>query len=117
MIVQKKAFFIDIDGTLIADSLTIPAKNIAAIDTARAKGHKVFINTGRSKGNIPPELLLQVEFDGILSGNGTVIEIDNKVISKAFLPAETVFEFAEICFRKPELWSVFKEAEQYRNSC
>lgn len=60
------ALFIDIDGTLTGDSHIIPRRNIDAINAVRAMGHKVFINTGRSRGNIPPEVLGQVEFDGVL---------------------------------------------------
>lgn len=48
---EKCAVFLDIDGTLIHDSFIIPQKNLEAIAAARAKGHMVFINTGRSWGN------------------------------------------------------------------
>ena len=45
---NRFAVFLDIDGTLISDSFRIPQENLDAIAAARAKGHMVFINTGRS---------------------------------------------------------------------
>lgn len=105
---HKIAFFIDIDGTLIADSFKIPEKNIFAIEKARKDGHKVFINTGRSRGNIPPKLFEQAQFDGVLSGNGTVIEMGGDVIEKHFLEKRTMLDFARLCFECDNLWAVFE---------
>ena len=49
---EKCAVFLDIDGTLLSDSFIIPPENLRAIKAAQEKGHLVFINTGRSWGNI-----------------------------------------------------------------
>ena len=49
------ALFFDIDGTLISE-LTgdIPESAREALHSAKANGHKIFINTGRTLCSIPP---------------------------------------------------------------
>ena len=64
---EKYAVFLDIDGTLISNSFEIPERNKKAIAAAREKGHMVFINTGRSYCNIPPQLHEQFDVDGIIA--------------------------------------------------
>ncbi|MCR5485184.1 MAG: Cof-type HAD-IIB family hydrolase [Clostridiales bacterium] len=86
---NKYAVFLDIDGTLLTDSYTPPRENIETIKEVRKAGHKVFINTGRSLGNIPDELMYYIgKFDGIISGNGSHIVIDGKTVYCKSYPAE-----------------------------
>ncbi len=102
------ALFLDIDRTLTAESHIIPERNIIAINRARELGHKVFINTGRSYGNIPPEIFSQIEVDGILSGNGTMITIDGKTVFERFMPKETVKRLSKYYFDNENLWAAFE---------
>ncbi|MGN1478494.1 MAG: HAD-IIB family hydrolase [Acutalibacteraceae bacterium] len=62
------AVFLDIDGTLMSGGV-IPQKNIDAIKKAQAKGHKIFINSGRAMGNINDEIR-SISFDGYVAGIG-----------------------------------------------
>lgn len=104
----KYALFIDIDGTLTGDNHIIPKRNIDAINAARALGHKVFINTGRSRGNIPPEVLSQVEFDGVLSGNGTMLTVGDKESFADCIPREVVNMIARHIYDNPPFWAAFE---------
>ena len=62
------AVFLDIDGTLMSGGV-IPQQNIDAIKRAQAKGHKIFINSGRAMGNINDEIR-SIGFDGYVAGIG-----------------------------------------------
>ncbi len=105
---NRYAVFLDIDGTLISDSFRIPQANLDAIDSARANGHKVFINTGRSWGNIPSELREQFNVDGVVAGSGAMIIIDGKTVFRKCYDAETVRKTAEYFFENKDCWCVFE---------
>ena len=105
---KRYAVFLDIDGTLISDSFRIPQENLDAIDAARAKGHKVFINTGRSWGNIPLELREQFNVDGVIAGSGAMIIVDGKTVYKKSYDPETVRKTAEYFFENRDCWCVFE---------
>jgi len=90
-------FFLDIDGTLLWEGKISP-RTTEWIERARKMGHKVFINTGRSLYDIPPQVLEIVPHDGIVSGLGASAVFGEKVLfeSNATLDdAEFVLEFAE----------------------
>ena len=45
----RKLIFLDIDGTLLPPGdMLIPESTLAALDRARANGHKLFLCTGRN---------------------------------------------------------------------
>lgn len=105
---EKCAAFLDIDGTLIADSFKIPDENLDAIAEARAKGHMVFINTGRSWGNIPKELSDQFNLDGVIAGSGAMITIGEETVYKNSIPHDVIVRAAEYFFKNRECWCVFE---------
>ena len=72
---KNKLLFFDIDGTLWNWSNTVPDSAREAIRRARAKGSPVFINSGRSRGYIREPGLFLIGFDGVVSGNGTMVEL------------------------------------------
>lgn len=74
-----KAVFFDIDGTLWDFRNHIPESTREAIKLLRSNGHLAFINSGRSRGYIRNPKLLDLGFDGIVSGCGTAIEYNDKV--------------------------------------
>lgn len=80
---DKKAIFLDVDGTLVAGHMEMSNKVKEAIIKARLNGHKVFICTGRNKAGIKRELE-SVEFDGIVASAGSYVEINNEVIHNAY---------------------------------
>ena len=76
-----KLLFFDIDGTLIsrAKYRHIPESAAAAIAAAKAKGHKVFINTGRIIANVE-DYIKNVGFDGYVCGCGTYVRLGDQVL-------------------------------------
>lgn len=74
-----KILFIDVDGTLVDYENNLPKSAIEAIRLARNNGHKVYICTGRSKSEVYSEIW-DIGLDGMIGGNGSYIEDNNKVI-------------------------------------
>lgn len=70
---NKKVIFLDIDGTLVDETGKAPASAQKALQKARENGHKLVLCTGRSKFQIPKELLA-LGIDGIISGAGAYVE-------------------------------------------
>ena len=105
---EKCAVFLDIDGTLISNSFEIPERNKKAIAAARKKGHMVFINTGRSWGNIPPQLHEQFNVDGIIAGSGVMITMGDETVYKVSMSKDLVRRLTEYAFEHLEYWYVFE---------
>lgn len=76
---MNKIIFLDVDGTLVDYENKLPASAVDAIRTARARGHKVYICTGRSKAEVYPELW-QIGLDGMIGGNGSYAEDHGEVV-------------------------------------
>jgi HAD superfamily hydrolase (TIGR01484 family) len=70
---SPKAVFLDIDGTLITEREGPFDDDVAAIEKARRRGHRFFLNTGRSLAVIPPSLAAAPWIDGIVAGDGSHI--------------------------------------------
>jgi len=87
------------DGTLWDYRNFIPESTVKAIKLAQKKGHKAFINTGRSRSFIREKNLLDIGFDGIVSGCGTMIEYENEVVSSRFFPVEEIDRILEVTKR------------------
>lgn len=86
----KKMLFFDVDGTIWNGKNEIPSSTIEAIQTARDNGHLAFLNTGRTRSFLRNPKLLALGFDGIVSGCGTMIEYDGKIIFYKRLEPELV---------------------------
>jgi Cof subfamily protein (haloacid dehalogenase superfamily) len=96
MLKQKRyAIFIDIDGTLYTSANGTPKENIEAIRKARQEGHMVFINTGRSYGNIPEEILEAITLDGYISALGCDIRFQGKQLYSVALSKKQLRSVAE----------------------
>ena len=73
----KKAIFFDIDGTLIFGEDGPFKDDVEAMEEAAGKGHLLFLNTGRSFGNIP-EIMFQFSFfKGIVAGGGAHVLLED----------------------------------------
>lgn len=98
-----KALFFDIDGTLVSfHTHEIPASSIEAIATAKAKGLKIFIATGRPKAIINNLSALQSRhlIDGYVTMNGGYCFVEDEVIYKKSIPAEDVRTLARLSDEK-----------------
>lgn len=81
--------FLDIDGTLV-DVTGRPSKStIHACRKARENGHKLFICTGRPKGEVGKNIL-DVGFDGVIAAGGALITVDSKLIFESEIPNDVV---------------------------
>lgn len=102
---MKYTFFLDIDGTLIHAGNRYPTEALLRIvKEAQAAGHRFFINTARSYGNVDPKQFPIERFDGLCSGCGTCITYDGKMIYENLIPPKRVFEVAEhIISSQPDL--------------
>lgn len=80
MNMNPKLLFIDIDGTLFDHAKdAIPESAIKAILSAKSKGHKIFLSTGRPYADIDQEIL-NLPLDGMIISCGAVVYVENKLI-------------------------------------
>lgn len=83
-----KLLFFDVDGTIWDMKNHIPDSVVKAFSELKKRGHKTFINTGRARGYVRKENLLNLGFDGIIAGCGTTIEIGGELLYKSFIEPE-----------------------------
>ena len=74
-----KIIFLDVDGTLVDYENHLPDSAAEAVRAARAKGHRVYICTGRSKAEVYP-WLWDIGLDGMIGGNGCYVEDHGHVV-------------------------------------
>ncbi|MFZ0529873.1 MAG: HAD family hydrolase [Propionicimonas sp.] len=79
MVANRKAVFLDVDGTLVNDYGRIPESAVRAVREARTNGHLVFLCTGRSVPELWPEILA-IGFDGLIAGSGTFVQVGEDVL-------------------------------------
>jgi Cof subfamily protein (haloacid dehalogenase superfamily) len=82
---MAKTVFIDYDGTF-ADGGRVPPAHVAAVRLVRENGHRVFLCTGRPKVSVPRAL--HSEFDGLVGGAGSYVEIGGRVLSDIRFPLD-----------------------------
>ncbi len=76
---KQKLIFLDIDGTLVTPGKMWPSKPVyEAIKAAQAKGHKVFLCSGRNMAML--DALLPVGFDGIIASAGGHVRIGEEIL-------------------------------------
>ncbi|WP_346662542.1 Cof-type HAD-IIB family hydrolase [uncultured Merdimonas sp.] len=96
---KKAALFFDIDGTLIDDHTNeLPESAAEAIRRARAAGHLVFINTGRTVCSVPVRLRL-MGIDGLLCGCGTYINYRHGILLEHPIPEERGYRYIDAMIR------------------
>lgn len=83
---QIKALFFDVDGTLLDEKTRqIPESAVLALRQARARGHLVFINSGRVYCHLH-RIRQMAEFDGFLCGCGTEVIAQGNVLYHYSIP-------------------------------
>lgn len=97
---KQYAVFLDIDGTLMGTSDEALQRNLDVIKKVRSLGHKVFVNTGRSSGYMPKKIDLKANFDGVISGAGARIIVDDKEIFSQMIPVPLVKQFCRYSIEK-----------------
>ena len=90
---NRKAFFFDYDGTIWFGRFS--EKNLKALKKLHEKGHLLFYNSGRSKGNTRKDKVALIPFDGFLYG-GSHIEYKSEDIFRRDIPKEVMSEIVAI---------------------
>lgn len=85
---NTKYIFLDIDGTLVGYDSKIPESALKALKMAQANGHKVFIASGRSLPIIYPDLLKEVDFDGIVASGGACVFYNGDAIFRSTISGD-----------------------------
>lgn len=106
---NKKAVFLDIDGTMVNSQGHIPESTKTAIKLAKENGHKMVICSGRSRFQIYDKLLA-LGFSGIVGSAGAFVIADDKEIFHACIDEahrKSVYEYLEnngfyYCFQADE---------------
>ncbi|WP_416339449.1 HAD-IIB family hydrolase [Rivihabitans pingtungensis] len=77
---------LDIDGTLLNYRTELPPSAADAVRQARARGHRVYLCTGRSRAEIYDHLW-DLGVDGLIGGNGSFVEDAGQVVFHQVLDA------------------------------
>lgn len=91
---QRRAVFVDVDGTLVDEQGRVPADAARAIADARARGHLVLLATGRSVSELWSDLT-GIGFDGMVCASGSYVAVDGQVLSEHYLTPDQIDHVAE----------------------
>lgn len=86
---SPRIVFIDIDGTILEHGSVIAPSTVSSIRTARARGHLVYLCTGRSDGDIHPDVRA-IGFDGAISNGGAFATRDGEIVLQHTMPRADV---------------------------
>ena len=89
-----RVLLLDVDGTLVNYRTELPAGAAAAVREARARGHRVYLCTGRSRAEIYDHLW-ELGVDGLIGGNGSYVEDAGQAIFHQVLDPAVVAEAVE----------------------
>lgn len=93
---MSKYIFFDIDGTLWDEKMIVPDSTKRAIKKLQENGHKAFICTGRSMGNVNDPQFDEIGFDGFVAACGNYIEMDGKILYERIMSYEDVQEIYDV---------------------
>ncbi|WMC91790.1 Cof-type HAD-IIB family hydrolase [Kineothrix sp. MB12-C1] len=91
-----KYIFLDIDGTLLDhDTFSIPESAKQAITSAKSKGNKVFISTGRTCCML--DVVEDIEYDGVISASGARVTVGDEVLYEEKIEADALKNILDCC--------------------
>lgn len=82
---RQRIVFLDVDGTILEHGSVIAPSTITAIHTARANGHLVYLCTGRSDGDIHPDVRA-IGVDGEITNGGAFATRGGEVVVSHPMP-------------------------------
>lgn len=85
----QRIVFIDVDGTILEHGSVIAPSTVAAIRRARANGHLVYLCTGRSEGDIHPDVR-DIGFDGAITNGGAFATRGDELVLTHTMPRADV---------------------------
>lgn len=86
---QRRAIFVDVDGTLTNHLGQIPDSARSAIGRARGAGHLTFLCTGRSPATFWKDIV-SIGWDGVVGAAGGYVEVGGEVIVQRHLGTDQV---------------------------
>jgi Cof subfamily protein (haloacid dehalogenase superfamily) len=81
--------FLDVDGTILEHGSLIAPSTVTAIRQARANGHQVWLSTGRSAGDVHPDVLA-IGFDGAITNGGAYATRGEEMLVEQPMPRADV---------------------------
>ncbi|MFV0429184.1 MAG: Cof-type HAD-IIB family hydrolase [Arachnia sp.] len=84
---RESVIFLDVDGTILEHGTVIAPSTIAAIREARARGHLVYLCTGRGAGDIHPDVQA-IGLDGAITNGGAFASHGDELILARPMPAD-----------------------------
>ncbi len=91
---MKKIIFLDVDGTLVDFSQSMPKSTTKALIKAREEGHYLVLCTGRTNSTIYP--WLREYFDGAVTSAGAHVTWNNKEIYHSYIAKEDLIKVREV---------------------
>lgn len=90
-----KAIFLDMDGTILHKDNRVDIETAEVIQQLRDKGYKVFLATGRAHSEIHYLVPESFAVDGIISSNGTLGMVEDRIIFKHSLSFNAVVDIVQ----------------------
>lgn len=82
---SSRTVFLDVDGTILEAGSQIAASTVAAIRTARAAGHEIYLCTGRAEADLHPAVR-DIGFDGAITNSGSLITRGGELLLSQTMP-------------------------------
>ncbi|WP_440897809.1 Cof-type HAD-IIB family hydrolase [Amphibacillus sp. Q70] len=105
--IEPKAIFLDMDGTLLASDNRVSQTTKLIIDQIREKGIYVFIATGRAKREIFTTAPTGFEVDGVISSNGMTGYLGTKKLFEHTLPFPLVEKVVQLARENQVYYELF----------
>ena len=83
---SRRIAFLDVDGTLIDHQQRLAPSAIEAVRGARARGHLVYLCTGRARAEIPDHVTA-IGFDGVISAGGGFTDRGDEHVAQHLMPS------------------------------
>lgn len=86
---SQRIAFLDVDGTILEHGSVIAPSTVTAVRTARANGHLVYLSTGRSDGDVHPDVRA-IGFDGAITNGGAYATRGDELVVAHPMPRREV---------------------------
>lgn len=106
----RKLLFFDIDGTLIFHGSAPSPATVAAIRSARKRGHLAFLSTGRMEKNVPPPVAA-IGFDGGIYSSGCRVVAEGQELLHRAMP-RLIVERTLAVLQSERVWYVLDSARK-----
>lgn len=108
-----KIIAVDLDGTLLNSKNEVSAENLSAINMLKQNGISTAILTGRTLGEIPPQLFNCDGVDYIIYSNGAGINSKSDVISYHPIDRTTAMTVFDVLSKYTTLVEVYSNGKPY----